>query len=211
MLSLRPFPRIGVESMMFRTRALPVIVLATLAVATLSGCAGGSTAPTASPTPTATVSPTPTPTPTPEPEPTETTAPANLPTDCDALGSGSVREEAVGDLTLQGDGSGLTRPAPDGATLVLGCEWIVGDATGIVVLISTAPADAVTAAAGSLPDEGYTCGVSDDFGATYCYLDASTPDTEESITARDDVWIYMSTSNRNGRAFLSDIATQIWG
>ena len=52
---------------------------------------------------------------------------------------------------------------------------------------------------------------SDDFGATFCELPGSAPDTEEMIVARDDVWIYMSTSNRNGRAFLSDIATQIWG
>ena len=37
------------------------------------------------------------------------------------------------------------------------------------------------------------------------------PDTEEIIVAREGVWIYLSTSNRNGRAFLSDIAQQIWG
>lgn len=192
-------------------RTLRAIVLTALMATVLSACSGGTATPTQSPTaaPTATVQPTQTTEPEPDPEPT--TAPANLPADCDALGTGSVREEAVGDLTLQGDGTGLTRPAPDGATLVLGCEWIVGDATGIVVLISTAPADAVTTAADALPDQGYTCGVSDDFGATYCSLEGAAPDTEESITARDDVWIYMSTSNRNGRAFLSDIATQIWG
>ena len=198
---------------MTRTRSSTVsaLVLAAVLAAGLSACAGGSTTPTASPTPT----PTPTQTTPPAPEPTEpstpTAAPANLPTDCSTLGTESVRQEAIGDLTLQSDGTGFVRPVPDGATLVLGCDWIVGDSTGMLLLISTASADAVTAAAGSMPDQGYTCGVSDDFGATYCYLEGDAPDTEEAILARDDVWIYMSTSNRNGRAFLSAIATQIWG
>ena len=98
-----------------------------------------------------------------------------------------------------------------GATLALGCDWIVGDATGILLLISTAPQDAVATAADALPGEGWSCGFSDDFGATFCQLPGANADTEEMIVAREGVWIYMSTSNRNGRAFLSDIATQIWG
>ena len=196
-----------------RLPSLPAVALAALLTVSLAGCASGSGAPTPSPTSSAVTTPAPTttPTPTPEPEPTQTTAPANLPTDCSTLGSESVRQEAIGDLTLQGDGTGFTRPAPDGATLALGCDWIVGDATGILLLISTADADAVSTAAGALPGEGWSCGASDDFGATFCELPGSAPDTEEMIVARDDVWIYMSTSNRNGRAFLSDIATQIWG
>ena len=47
--------------------------------------------------------------------------------------------------------------------------------------------------------------------ASFCQLEGDAPDTEEIVIARDGVWIYLSTSNRNGRAFLSDIATQIWG
>jgi hypothetical protein len=197
--------------MPIHARALPAIVLAALVTTALAGCGGGSTTPTASPTTTATPTATSTPTPTPEPAPTETTAPANLPTDCNSLGTEPVRQEAIGDLTLQSDGTGFVRPVPDGATLALGCDWIVGDSTGMLLLISTAPSDAVTAAADSMPGEGWTCGVSDDFGASFCSLEGSAPDTEEMIVARDDVWIYMSTSNRNGRAFLSDIATQVWG
>lgn len=197
--------------MPIHARTLPVIVLAALVATALAGCGGGATTPSASPTATVTPTASSTPAPTPDPEPTQTTAPANLPTDCNSLGTEAVRQEAIGDLTLQSDGTGFVRPVPDGATLALGCDWIVGDSTGMLLLISTAPADAVTAAADSLPGEGWTCGVSDDFGATYCYLEGATPDTEEQVVARDDVWIYMSTSNRNGRAFLSDIATQIWG
>lgn len=194
-------------------RAVPIVLLAAVLTVALAGCGGGTAGPTASPTPTASPAPVPTPTDTPEPDPTptETVAPANLPTDCTALATPDVWSEAVGDLTLQGDGEGFTRPSPENATLVLGCDWIVGDSTGILLLISTAaPAD-VAAAVTTLPGLGYTCGVSDDFGADFCQLDGGAPDTEEMIVARDGVWIYMQTSNRNGRALLSGIATQIWG
>ncbi len=122
-----------------------------------------------------------------------------------------MRNEAIGDLTLQGDGVGFVRPVPANATLVLGCDWIVGDTTGMLLLISSAPPADVATAVTTLPGLGYSCGVSDDFGADYCELDGGAPDTEEMIVARDGVWIYLSTSNRNGRAFLSDIATGIWG
>lgn len=194
------------------TRRIPTLSIAAVALTVaLTGCDGGASGPSASPTPTASPSPTSTPTPEPEPAPTETIAPANLPTDCGSLATPDVWNEAVGDLTLQSDGEGFTRPAPDGAALVLGCDWIVGDSTGILLLISTAePAD-VAAAVTTLPGLGYSCGVSDDFGAEFCELDGGAPDTEQLIVARDGVWIYMQTSNRNGRALLSGIATQIWG
>jgi hypothetical protein len=196
-------------------RRLTVLIAVAAAVTVLAGCApsGGS----ATPTPTATASPTPTATPTPTLPPSPTPAPApapvpaNLPTDCSTLASAATRQEAIGDLTLQSDGTGFTRPAPAGATLALGCDWIVGDSTGMLLLISTADASAVTTAADALPAQGYTCQASDDFGATYCVLPGSGPDTEETIVARDDVWIYLSTSNRNGRAFLSEIVQGIFG
>jgi hypothetical protein len=196
-----------------RARALSTIVCAAVLTAALAACGGGAPGPTASPTPSAspTKTATPTPEPTPTPTPTETVAPANLPTDCTSLATPDVWNEAVGDLTLQGDGVGFTRPAPENATLVLGCDWIVGDSTGMLLLISTAaPAD-VAAAVATLPGLGYSCGVADDFGADFCDLDGGAPDTEEMIVARDGVWVYLQTSNRNGRALLSGIATQIWG
>lgn len=196
--------------MISRTRVLSTVVLATVLAAVLAGCGGGAAGPSASPT-TASPSSTSTLTPTPTPTETETVAPANLPTDCSTLATPDVRNEAIGDLTLQGDGVGFIRPAPANATLVLGCDWIVGDSTGMLLLISTAPPADVATAVTTLPGLGYTCGVSDDFGADYCELDGGAPDTEEMIVARDGVWIYLSTSNRNGRAFLSDIATGIWG
>jgi hypothetical protein len=194
------------------THSLTAIVFAAVLTAALAGCGGGSGTPTPSPTtPSPTKTATPTPTPTPTPVPTETVAPANLPTDCNTLATPDVRAAAIGDLTLQGDGVGFTRPVPANATLVLGCDWIVGDSTGMLLLISTAaPAD-VAAAVTTLPGLGYECAVSDDFGADFCQLPGSGPDTEEMIVARDGVWIYLSTSNRNGRAFLSDIASGIWG
>ncbi|MFS0732794.1 hypothetical protein ABC304_12420 [Microbacterium sp. 1P10UB] len=201
---------------MHRTMNLAAVAVAAVALTLgLAGCAGD---PAAAPTtaastiaPTKTASPTPSATPTASPTPTPTVAPANIPTSCDALGTGPERQEAVGDLRLQGDGVGFVRPAPEGATLALGCDWIVGDATGILVLLSTAPADAVTTAVGTLSGLGYQCQFSDDFGAQFCSKPGTAPDTEEMIVARDDVWLYMSTSNRNGRGYLSNISTQLWG
>jgi hypothetical protein len=81
----------------------------------------------------------------------------------------------------------------------------------MLLLISTAEPDAVTAAVEALPEEGYTCQVSDDFGAQFCELPGAGPDTEEMIVARDDVWIYLATVNRNGRAFLSEIVSGVFG
>jgi ABC-type transport system substrate-binding protein len=194
-----------------RARSFTTVVLAAILAVALAGCGGGTAGPSASPTTTASPTQTPTATPEPDPTPTDTIAPANLPTDCGTLATPDVWNEAVGDLTLQSDGEGFTRPAPENATLALGCDWIVGDSTGILLLISTAaPAD-VAAAVTTLPGLGYSCAVSDDFGADFCQLDGGAPDTEEMIVARDGVWIYMQTSNRNGRALLSGIATQIWG
>ena len=195
-----------------RVRTLSMIVFAAVLAAALTGCGGGSGGPTASPSsPSPTKTATPTPTPTPTPEPTETVAPADLPTDCNTLATPDVRAAAIGDLTLQSDGVGFVRPAPANATLVLGCDWIVGDSTGMLLLISTASPGDVATAVTTLPGLGYSCSVSDDFGADFCQLEGSAPDTEEMIVARDGVWIYMQTSNRNGRALLSGIATQIWG
>ncbi|NLP85684.1 hypothetical protein HF576_17745 [Microbacterium sp. CFH 90308] len=182
---------------------------AVVAVAALSGCAsetppgGEPSASVSTPKPEQSVA---------EPTPTgDQPAPANLPTDCLALGAAETREETVGDMTLQSNGEGFVRPAPEGATLALGCDWIVGDATGLLLLISTASADAVTQALTTLPAEGYTCQPAEDFGAQFCDLPGEGADTEEMIVARDDVWIYMSTANRNGRAFLSDIVQGIFG
>ncbi len=192
-----------------RTRTLSTAVVAVILATALAGCAGGTDGPTASPTTPETPSASPTPTAT--PTPTESAASVTLPTDCAMLGTDESRTAAVGDMTLQSDGVGFVRPVPQDATLALGCDWIVGDATGMLLLISTASPDDVAAAVTTLPGLGYTCQLSDDFGAEFCQLPGSAPDTEEMIVAREGVWIYLSTANRNGRAFLSDIATQIWG
>ncbi len=191
-------------------RSFPLLALVALTAVALVGC-GGTESPSASASattaPSASAPASAAPTAAPEP----TTDSAVLPTDCNSLGTAAVRQEAIGDLTLQSDGVGFVRPSPADATLALGCDWIVGDSTGMLLLISTATPAAVATAVTTLPGLGYTCGVSDDFGADFCQLEGSAPDTEEMIVAREGVWIYLSTSNRNGRAFLSDIATQIWG
>jgi hypothetical protein len=194
-----------------RHRHLSALATAVLATLLVAGCAPE---PSASPTstPSASTQPSESPSESPTESPSESpTFTATIPTDCNDLGTEASRQETVGDMTLQGDGQGFVRPAPERATLALGCDWIVGDATGLLVLISTASPDAVAAAVDTLPGEGYTCQVSDDFGAQFCELPGAGEGTEELIVARDDVWIYFGSANRNARAFLSDVAQQIFG
>ena len=199
---------------MIRLRTLTTFAVAAALAALLAGCAGGGDGPTASPS---TASPTPTasPTSTPTPTPTETVAPVNLPTDCSTLGTPESRAVTVDGLNFQGgDYSQFVRPAPANATLALGCDWFIGDATGLLVLISTADAADVAAAAAALPAEGYTC-TTDDFGAPVCQL--ITPNSQypvdgvETIVAREGVWVYMQTSNLDGTPLLSDIVDGIFG
>lgn len=212
-------------------RALRAVACSVALVGVLAGCgggAGGTTAPTVTvwASPTLTPSPTtsaPTTPPAATPKPTATasasataTAPApakpvTLPTKCSALGSKAERQKAVGDMTLQSNGVGFVRPVPAKAKLALGCDWIVGDSTGMLLLLSTAAPANVSAEVKKMPARGYTCSVSDDFGADFCQKKGSGPNTEEMIVAREGIWLYLSTSNRSGRAFLSSIATQLWG
>jgi hypothetical protein len=197
---------------MIRMRTLSAFAVAAALAAALSGCAGGGDGPTASPS---TASPTQTATPAPTPTPTETVAPVNLPTDCSTLGTPGSRAVTIDGLNFQGgDYSQFVRPAPANATLALGCDWFIGDATGMLILISTADAADVAAAAAALPAEGYTC-TTDDFGAPVCQL--VTPNSQypvdgvETILAREGVWVYMQTSNLDGTPLLSDIVDGIFG
>jgi hypothetical protein len=191
-----------------RTTALATTTLLLAALA-VTGCASG--APAATPTVTVTVEPTTAPTPT----PTATTpaAKAVFPSGCDAIGTAATRAATVDTMTLQSDGTGFVRPAPEGAILKLGCDWIEGEATGILILISQAPsAAAVTTAVGTLPGLGYTCGTAR-AGNPLCELDSTNAHdqkTMETIYARDDVWIYMSATSIDGGQLLSDLAVEMW-
>ncbi len=194
---------------MIRVRAA---VLATLAVAAvfLSGCASGT--PAAAPTVTVTVTPTATATPTPTPTPTVAKN-VVFPSGCTAVGTAASRKATVDNMKLQGDGTGFVRPAPNAATLKLGCDWIAGDATGILLLISQATPAAVTAGVAGLPAQGYSCGVAR-AGNPLCTKTVTggggTPDAVETIYARDGAWIFMSAVNVDGGQLLSDLAVQMW-
>lgn len=195
-----------------RTRTLSTLVLAGILALGLSACDGAETTPTASPT---SASPTTSPSPTPSATPTATAAAVTLPTDCAALGTEQSRAAVLDGLGFQGgDYTQFVRPVPANATLALGCDWFAGDATGVLVLISTAPAADVAAAAAALPADGFTC-TTDDFGAPVCQK--TTPSTQypvdvvETVVAREGVWVFMETSNLDGTPLLSDIVDGIFG
>lgn len=191
--------------------AAPILAAAILALA-LTGCD-----PDGPPTPSssASASESAASSPSSSPTPTEAAGPAlaNLPSDCAAIGSADTRAATVDGLTLQGDGTGFVRPAPASAQLVLGCDWFTGDATGVLLLINRVDADEAAAFAATLPSQGFNC-TTGDAGNPVCQK--TTPnsqfpvDTVETILSREDVWIYMSTSNVEGDPLLSDLNASIW-
>lgn len=192
---------------MFRSRLVPAV--AVVGILLLAGCA-----------------PTPESSSTPSSEASETEAPmtestqaaqsfvANVPADCAAVGTAESRADTVDQLTLQGDGVDFVRPVPEGSTLLLGCDWFAGDTTGVLLLISEVDPAAAEAYVATLSDEGYTC-VTGDAGNPVCQLvtpDSQYPvDTVETITSREDIWIYSSATNVDADMLLSDLNLQIWG
>ncbi|MDQ1206140.1 hypothetical protein QE377_002499 [Microbacterium sp. SORGH_AS 862] len=140
---------------------------------------------------------------------------AQIPADCGAVGSAATRAATVDQMTEYGDAAQFTRPVPPDASLVLGCNWIVGDATGYLLLISRADADeAQSYAESTLPSEGYSCQVGDEpaFICTHTIGGTTYPvDSVETIYVRDGVWIYQSASNTDGEALLTDLVAAVWG
>jgi hypothetical protein len=190
-----------------------MLIAATAALtAALAGCAGGgggASTTTTSPEPSQTSA-----APSPEPTPTEAPVAAMVPTDCAQVGTAATRAATVDAMTLQGDGEGFVRPAPAGAELVLGCDWIEGDATGYLLLINRVDAAAAQSFAEStLPAQGYSCTVGD-VGAYICSMTTTGSvepvDTVETIYVRGDVWIYQSATNTDGEALLTDLVQSIW-
>ncbi|MGZ0710597.1 hypothetical protein ACWPKO_19900 (plasmid) [Coraliomargarita sp. W4R53] len=189
----------------------PLLAIVVLAVS-LTGCTPDA------PEPTATTAATETPVATPTgATPTETAQavpiPAALPADCSEVGTAASRADTVDTMTLQGDGVGFVRPSPASAKLALGCDWIVGDATGILLLIYNVDAAEAATYVETLPAEGYAC-TTDDAGNPVCQMTTTASnypvDIVETITSREGVWIYSSASNIDADALLSDLDTSIW-
>lgn len=182
------------------------------AVTALAGCSGGGSTPDPSTTvSSAAPAPTPSPSVTPSATPTPSTAASvSIPASCDDLGTAATRQQTVGDLTAQ-HADGFVRPAPTNATTDLSCNWIQEEAAAVLLIISSASAADVESGLASLPAQGYQCQASDDFGAQYCVAPGASTDTEDVVVARDGTWIYLETVNVNARAWLSEIASQVFG
>ena len=192
----------------WRSGAAATVLIALIG---LAGCATEVPTPVASdaPMPTVTVA-TPTPAAEPSPSTTSTSVTANIPASCDDLGTASSRAETVGGLRAQ-HADGFVRPAPPNATAVLSCNWIQEEAAAVLLIVSTATDAEVAQGLDTLASEGYRCQAAQDFGAQYCSRPGDAADSEDVIVACDDVWIYLETVNVNARAWLSDIAAQIYG
>lgn len=186
-------------------------VAALMTIVGLAGCVPEQATPVASETSTPTVTvATPSPTPTPTPTATSASVAANIPASCDDLGTASSRAETVGGLTAQ-HADGFVRPSPPNATTKLSCNWIQEEAAAVLIIVSTASDADVSSGLAQLTSEGYQCQAAQDFGAQYCTRPGDAASSEDVVVARDDVWIYLETVNVNARAWLSDIAAQIYG
>lgn len=191
---------------MFRSRLAPAA--AVIGILLLAGCA-----PTPEPSSTPSAAASENDGASAEPTVSTESAIANVPTDCAAVGTAESRADTVDQLTLQGDGVGFERPVPEGATLLLGCDWFAGDTTGLLLLISEVDPAAAEAYVATLPDQGYTC-VTGDAGNPVCQMVTPSSeypvDTVETITSREDIWIYSSSTNLDADMLLSDLNQQIW-
>ena len=182
------------------------LTLGTALTAGLTGCGG-----TVSPAASGSTSPSASQTPSPDP----TIAPAVLPSDCGEVGTAATRADTVDRMDLQGDGAGFDRSAPEGAVLKLGCDWMMGDVTGYLLLISTADPTASDEAVGLLTQDGFAC-TSDDTTGTLCTkavqrdYSGNPFEVSTSVVSRGDVWIYLESSNIDGEDLLADLTAQIW-
>lgn len=139
---------------MFRSRFLPAV--AVVGILVLVGCAP-TPEPSTTPSSEVTQNDTPSSEPTHEPQ----SFVGNVPADCAAVGTAESRADSVDQLNLQGDGVGFVRPAPEGATLILGCDWFAGDTSGVLLLISEVDPAAAEASVSDTAAEPEGSGVSD--------------------------------------------------
>lgn len=198
-----------------RSQGLRAAGLLAGALLLLTACTAGERPPAASPDATSSASATPTPSgslrpsaePTPEPEPEPEASTGRIPADCALVGSSTTRAATLDQMTLQGDGNGFVRPAPSGARLILGCDWIEGEASGYLLLISETDAASADAAIAALPADGWTCGAGVEDG-DICTRTSSG--ATESIVSRAGVWLYQSAVNTDGEALLADLGRSIW-
>lgn len=145
-------------------------------------------------------------------EPTEPSGPAfTLPADCDSIASAATLATVFGEVDAV-DPADLTRPAPASAVTELTCSWFAGDVTGGDVIFSAAPAADSAAYLSVVEADGYAC--TEALEGTRC--DKTTTNSEfgttsvETVFTRDDVWIYIGTSNLEPAPLLPDIVATAW-
>ena len=187
-------------------RCAVLVGLGLAAVLALAGCTPGSGTPSSegSSSPSASTG-------SPSTTPGPAAATFTLPVDCSAIASTATLATVFADVPSR-PANGLTRPAPASASKSLECSWFAGDTTGGDVLYySTTPA-AGQAYLAVMQANGFTCAAA--LGGTRC--DKTSPnsqypvDTVETTFTRDDVWIYLSTTNVDASALLPDMVATAW-
>jgi len=189
------------------TRSAAVTGLALACLLPLSGCfptgapsSDGTTGPSAS----TTAAP-------PSSTPSPATPTFTLPASCTAIASASTLSTVFADVPSRPPGD-LVRPAPASAKKLLTCSWFAGDVTGGDVIYYSAAAADDQAYLSVMTADGYACTAA--LGGTRC--DKTTPDSQYPVSAiettftRDDVWIYLSTTNVDATSLLPDMVATAW-
>lgn len=134
-----------------------------------------------------------------------------LPADCASIASAATLSTVFGMVDAV-DPADLTRPAPASATKQLSCSWFAGDVTGGDVIYYAAPQADNEAYLDVVAADGYTC--AEALEGTRC--DKTTTNSEfgttgiETVFTRDDVWIYIGTSNLEPAPLLPDLVATAW-
>ncbi|MDZ8172286.1 hypothetical protein [Microbacterium xanthum] len=185
----------------------PFLLLATVAlVGALTACASDPAPAPAGGTSSVAESPT---TAAPPADTAEPIATRTLPAGCDEVGSDASRDAVLADLTLQGDGADFIREAPDSAAYVFGCDWILEEVAGVLLLISDVDAADAAAHVSDLAAQGWTCEETGD--ETICTTgDPTAGEPVSTIVSRDETWIFVDAYNVDAEPLISDLIAQMW-
>lgn len=183
-------------------------IVALIAALALTGCTPtgtGAGPETVSATPTPTSSTTPSVEPT-SPQPSYTVVPA----DCGTIAT--MPQVAVLIAGMMDIGAPDV-PVMNGAQMIVGCGWMVGDATGGTITISQVDVPTAQQAFEGINDSGGTCDAYRD-GSRCVVVGTRTDypvDTYDVTYFRDDLWIELNSSNIDFGPALDDLIDSIWG
>ncbi|MDZ8201996.1 hypothetical protein RZO50_10755 [Microbacterium sp. SSW1-59] len=101
------------------------------------------------------------------------------------------------------------RKASASAAYGLGCDWILEEVAGVLLLISDVDAADAAAHVSDLAAQGWTCEETGD--ETICTTgDPTAGEPVSTIVSRDETWIFVDAYNVDAEPLISDLIAQMW-